>query len=189
MRKTSFLLALCAAVSSQAGESRLLAAALSAVLPGAGQAYLGWRGSAETFLVAEAVVWTGRSYALQRASGAEDAYVAYAAAHAGSDPTIRDRAYYDDMSRYWNSERANQHYRDPSRYTGSKVWEWRSREEMQRFVRLVRDRRSWESTSRNVLGLAILTRAASVIHCLKAPTSRTVALVATPSEAGVSLRW
>ncbi|MBN1426097.1 hypothetical protein JXA88_16225 [Candidatus Fermentibacteria bacterium] len=176
--------------SARAGDSRAVAAVLSAVVPGVGQAYLGWRGSAEAFVIAEGMVWGGRLYFVRRASGSRDAYIAYAATHAGSDASIREETYYDDIDRYWNSERANQHYQDPERYTGSKVWHWHTVTERREFSALVRDRRQWDSSAKNVLALAVFTRAASVIHCLKAGAGqKPVELISTPTEVGLSVRW
>jgi len=171
------------------GESRAVAAVLSAVLPGAGQAYLGWRGSAEAFILAEGMVWGTKYYLRHRATGVEDAYVAYGASHAGSDPAVREGSYYDDMTRYWNSERANQHYQDPTRYTGSMVWTWHSQEEWRHFTSLVRDRRRWDSSSRNVLALAVLTRVASVVHCLKGGSGGPLSVSASPQSLALSVNW
>lgn len=182
-------LVLFASAPACGGESRAVAAILSAAVPGAGQAYLGWRRSAETFLLAEGIVWGTRYYLGRRASGAEDAYVAYGATHAGSDPSVRDDVYYDDMTRYWNSERANQHYQDPTRYTGSEIWTWQTEDDWQHFTSLVRDRRSWDSASRNVLALAVLTRVASVIHCLKGGASAPLPVTASPHSLALSLNW
>lgn len=169
-----------------AAPPRLLAAALSAVVPGAGEAVLGWRTSAHAFLVAESGVWGARFYMGRRAAGYEDAYVRYAALHAGSDPRYRDRQYYDDMTRYWNSQRANQHYQDPQRYTGTRVWSWQTAEEWRQFKSLVRERRRWDEASKNVLALAVATRVASVVHCLKGRPGR---LQVSPEEVSVSLAW
>ncbi|MCU0610851.1 MAG: hypothetical protein MUE60_03565 [Candidatus Eisenbacteria bacterium] len=190
MRRLLAACALLAAVlPSWGGECRTLAALLSTALPGAGQAYLGWRGSAQAFLVAEGMVWGSRYYLGHRADGVEDGYVAYGAAHAGSDPSVRDGAYYDDMTRYWNSERANQHYQDPYRYSGSKVWTWRSEDERRHFTTLVRDRRRWDSASKNVLAFAVLTRVASAVHCLKGGRSGPVAVAVSPGSLALSLVW
>jgi len=69
MRRLLAACALLAAVlPSWGGESRTLAALLSTALPGAGQAYLGWRGSAQAFLVAEGMVWGSRYYLGRRSS-------------------------------------------------------------------------------------------------------------------------
>lgn len=179
---------LAAALPASAGESRVVAALLSAAVPGAGQAYLGWRASAEAFLIAEGTVWGSRFYLKRRASGVEDAYIAYGASRAGSDPRYRDAAYYDDMTRYWNSERANQHYQDPDRYTGTRVWTWHSREEWRHFSSLVRDRRRWDSASTDIMALAVLTRVASIVHCLKAHRGP-VDLTVTPTSLALSIAW
>jgi len=177
---------------ADAGDSRLFGAVLSAVLPGAGEAYLGWRSSAEIFLIAEGAVWGGRWFCSRRSDSVEDEYIAYASLHASSDPSIRDRAYLDDMTRYWNSDRANSHYQDPTRYTGTKVWSWVSKGEMEKFEDLVRDRRSWDSREKNILVLALLNRAASALYCLKAhgeSRAESPILVVRPGSVGLSVRW
>jgi len=187
-------LILCVGQASHAGESRWLAAGFSLVLPGAGQAYLGWRTSAQAFLLGEGIVWGSRAYLTRRSDGIEDSYVAFAADHAGSDPSYRNDSYYDDMTRYWNSERANSHYQDPARYTGTKTWSWRSADDMSEFESLVRDRRKWEARAKDILALAILNRAASALHCLRAHRSGeshrdSVALSICGRDLSLALRW
>lgn len=190
----SACLILCWGKASHAGESRWLAAGFSLVLPGTGQAYLGWRTSAQAFLVGEGVMWGSRAYLLRRGGNVEDGFVAYAAEHAASDPSCRDDTYYDDMTRYWNSERANSHYQDPSRYTGTKTWSWRSVAEMNEFESRVRDRRQWEARAKDILGFAILNRAASALHCLRAHRSKdqsgeSVSLHVSGKGVSLALRW
>ncbi len=194
MRTIMLVLAMILGMGSpaDAGDSRVLGAVLSTLLPGAGEAYLGWRSSAEVFLVAEGAVWGGRWFCTRRADSVEDEYVGYASQHASSDPSIRDRAYYDDMTRYWNSDRANSHYQDPTRYTGSKVWSWASNGEMDEFEDLVRDRRNWDSRKKNIMVFAMLNRAASALYCLRANRDSRedgLALVLHPGSVGLSLRW
>jgi len=194
MRTVIFVLVTILGVGSPAGagESRVLGAVLSTLVPGAGEAYLGWRSSAEVFLISEGVVWGGRWFCARRADSVEDEYVYYASQHASSDPSIRDRAYYDDMTRYWNSDRANSHYQDPAKYTGSKVWSWVSNGEMDEFEDLVRDRRNWDSRKKNIMVFAMLNRAASALYCLRAnrdDRAENLTLVVHPGSVGMSLRW
>lgn len=189
---TTLILVSLVLTSSAAGESRLLAAALSAVLPGAGEAYLGWRRPAEAFLLAEGAIWGSRYYMSWRADGVEDRYVDFAATNAGSDPRCRDGDYYDDISKYWNSEAANHDYGDPDLYTGRKSWSWQSNQDMREFEQLLRDHRTWDNRAENVIALAILNRAISVVYCLRAsrhnPDS-SVSLNVMPNSITVGIRW
>ncbi len=193
--RTGFLAAvllLVVALPSSAGESRLMAAVLSAIVPGAGQAYLGWRTSAEVSLLTEGAIWGGRYYMERRSHGIEDEYIAYAAQHAGSYPLCRDEIYYADVGEYWNSERANQHYQDPYRYVGDKAWQWSSSSEMRAFNSLLTDRRDWDSRAKNITALAILNRAVSVVYCLRAhrdASQSPVALTLVPGMVAVRIRW
>jgi|GEM_PF-2804197 len=188
------LMVICIGTSSitTAGESRLLAAAFSAVLPGAGEAYLGWRRPAEAFLIAEGAIWGSRFYMSWRADGLKDRYVNFAATHANSDPWCRDGDYYSDISRFWNSEAANQEYGDPYLYTGSKSWSWQSSQEMSEFEDLLRNHRTWDNRTKNVIALAVLNRAISIVYCLRAnrhADTGPVSLNVMPNTVSVGIRW
>ena len=153
---------------------------------------MGWRRPAEAFLITEGAIWGSRFYMSWRADGMEDQYVNFAATRANSNPRYRDADYYSDISRFWNSEEANREYGDPDLYTGSRSWSWQSSQDMREFEELLRDHRTWDNRTRNIIALAVLNRAISVVYCLRANRhveSGPVSLNVMPNSVTIGIRW
>jgi hypothetical protein len=169
-----------AADAGAAGRSLKKALALSLVVPGAGEAYLGAGNRARAFMVSEAAIWS--SFAYFRVEGAmrEDAYKEKARLFAGVTGS-RDDTYYQMLAYYLSSQEFNIDimrearlrypddreqqlaYFEANAYFGDDGWEWDSLRRMEEFAG--ERTKSRESYRRAVLttGFAVLNRMVSMI--------------------------
>jgi hypothetical protein len=156
------------------------ALALSLLVPGAGQHYLGHHARARTMYVTEAGVWTAFAYFRVQGGNREDRYEEMAELFAGVSGT-RDDDYYRALAHYLTSNEYNidvmreARFRYPSdrdkqleffdanALFGDDAWEWRSPEYQSEFSRV--RTASKESYRRAVLttGFAVLNRVVSMI--------------------------
>lgn len=149
------------------------AGALSALLPGAGQWYLGERSTARYFFAAEGGIWAG--FAAFRIYGGwkEDDYVRLAEERAGahvegqSDEYIDFVSFYNSIDDYNGLGRALEPTRpyyspdDPNLY-----WRWESETYKDTFRSLKNRSREAYRRSNFMIGAAVLNRVASAIDAI-----------------------
>jgi len=153
---------------------------LSMVVPGAGEAYLGYTGRAKAMFVSEAGVWTG--LALFRVQGRmrEDSYKEMAHLFAGA-PSGADDYYYKAIAYYLSSEEYNVDvlrdarlrypddreaqlaYFEQGSYFGDRAWEWDSLEKMEAYDRARTLSRESYRRATLTTGFAVLNRMISMI--------------------------
>jgi hypothetical protein len=185
IRSIGFLLVLVVAMSGivDAGthdKSMRKALALSFLLPGAGQHYLGNHARARTMYVAEAGVWTAFTYFRVQGNNRKQRYEEMAELFAGVSGK-KDDDYYRDLSYYLTSDEYNidvmrdarfrypydrdkqLEYFEANALFGDDGWEWQSPEYQSEFSRTRTASR--QSYRRAVLstGFAVLNRAVSMI--------------------------
>jgi len=82
--------------------SKMKAAALSLLVPGAGQYYAGEKGRAEVFFGAEVLTWAGWLGFHTYGKWKEDDYIRYAEQHAGIDPGGKNDEFFKNLTFYDN---------------------------------------------------------------------------------------
>jgi len=145
----------------------------SALIPGAGQYYLGNRRTARYFFAAEALTWIGyisfRSYGNWR----RDDYINYAAVYAGaqlegkSDEFLSWVGFYNSIRDFNNLGRAYDPERPYLPNSPENYWEWQSDEERQTFRDLRNSSKEAYRRSEFMIGLAIVDRVVSVVEAVR----------------------
>ena len=177
-------------------KSPKLAAFMSLVLPGTGQAYAGGRRSARFFLFSEGALWAGNVGFRLLARARDNTFRAYAAAHAGVRVQGKDARYFDDVSSYPSLAVRN----SVARYldgpdaalipeTPDNAWEWDSDASLRRFQGL---RSASTSARRDALlfvGGLVLNRFVGAIHAaylarLPAAARNALSVTLTPDLRG-----
>ncbi len=153
--------------------SMLKAAALSAVLPGLGEHYLGHNTKAKYFFAAEALTWVGyfsfHTYAGWKKADAID----YAAQYANADLNGRDDAFIDLVGFYTDIDQYNTLGRvsDPERPylvdTPQNHWRWQTEAEQIAFRDIKNRSREAYRRSNFMLGVAVVNRIVSVIDAIR----------------------
>jgi hypothetical protein len=164
-------------------KSGKLAMLFSLVLPGTGELYLGAKGRAAGFLVAEGLIWT--SYFVFEGQGAhrEDLYKEFAHVHAGVAPR-EDDDYYRIIGNFIGSDgpfSANEQVRREARaifpndrekqeeyvqensYQGGDTWQWDSSETFDRYREMRSSSQDSYENANLSLGLLVANRILSVI--------------------------
>jgi hypothetical protein len=149
---------------------------LSALVPGAGQYYVGNRKKARVFFAAETMTWI--SYISFRTYGnwKKDDYIRYGNTYAGASLDDKDDefldmvAFYEDIDQYNTLGRAfdpeRPYYPDTPEYH----WRWPSEYHQQAFRELKNRSREAYRKSDFVLGIAIVTRIVSVVDAVRDAT-------------------
>lgn len=176
---------------ARGAKSPKLAALLSLVAPGAGQAYAGGGRSARFFLFSEGALWAGNIGFRVLARARDNAFKGFAAAHAGVRPGGKGARYFDDVASYKSITVRNSAARyldgpdaDLLPETPDNFWEWDSEASMRRFQRL---RSASTSARRDALlcvGGLVLNRFAGAIHAASLARSRSLSAVLVPDLRG-----
>jgi hypothetical protein len=165
-----------------ADKSLGLALLASSVLPGAGQAYLGERRSAQSFLLAEAGFWAGLFITYQTRESYMQSARNYASQYAGADAAGQGEGYLERLAAY-RSYREKEHRQDS--YELSQVlsgqpvldmpeWDFGSSNTPENTARwkeyqsVMRHYRGAKVAMSFAAGALVLNRAASVAHALRA---------------------
>jgi hypothetical protein len=154
---------------------KLKAAALSLLLPGAGQFYNGDRSKALVFAGAEAAVWTGYFVFDRQGQGLEEDYREYAGFFAGTDGEHTER-YWRSVGRYLDSDDYNTDVLRQARAEGETAtgligeedaWFWSSERHRDNYKALRADAtRAYDRRDFTIL-FAIVNRAVSVYDAVR----------------------
>ncbi|MBD3402517.1 hypothetical protein GF420_06455 [candidate division GN15 bacterium] len=154
-------------------KSTVQAALYSALLPGAGQYYLGKRKKARYFFAAEALTWIGY-FSFKTYSGwKEDDYVRFAQRNANARLENKDDEFRDLVGFYTSTDEYNAFGRvfDPERpyYPDSPEyhWQWQDEEDQKTYRHLKNRAREADRRSEFMLGVAIVDRIISVIDAIR----------------------
>lgn len=149
------------------------AAALSALLPGAGLHYLGHKRKARYFFAAEALTWLGYVSFKTYGNWKEDDYIRYAEAHANAQLDGKDKDFHDLVGFYNSIDDYNTFGRifDPERPylqdTPANHWRWQSLEEKETYRHLKNRSREADRRADFMLGVAVLDRIVAVIDAIR----------------------
>jgi TM2 domain-containing membrane protein YozV len=163
-----------AKTSPKAGRKSLLRAALfSAIVPGAGQYYLGNRRTARCFFVAEAVTWVAYLSFHTYGDWRKDDYINYAAVHANAQLEGKNEEYlswvgfYSNIREFNTLGRVSDTYRPYLEDTPANHWEWQTTADQ----RMYRDLRNGSKEAYRradfMIGAAIVDRIISVIDAIR----------------------
>ncbi len=177
------LLLLLCTMAAQEKVSVLKAMALSAVLPGAGDLYMGNYQKGAAFLSAEVIIWLAYLRLDQERDWAIESYQDYADAYAGV-PKGQDDDYYQRIQNYYSSEEYNDDViRDARNYyliynndqeayqeylsnyliPEEEAWQWENDSRWSEYKKRRNRKQDMEIYSNFALGAAILNRVVSVI--------------------------
>lgn len=171
------------AAPSAAGEKSLSRAMMySLVLPGAGEAYMGYKTRAKVAMGAEVAIWAGFAYFRYQGSLREDRYMEMARINAGVEGE-RDDDYYQAIAYYLTNEdfnvdilrEARFYYPDPADYEVREqywmengyfegdAWEWKSIEAMEDYRDVRTESRKSYRRGTLMIGFAVLNRMISMV--------------------------
>ncbi len=149
------------------------AAALSTLLPGLGEYYVGQKGKAKYFFAAEAVTWIGFFAFRTYGSWKEDDYIRFAAEKANAsiedkDDEFRDWVgFYDDIYQFNTLGRVSDPDRPYLEDTPENHWQWLSADDQESYRDLKNRSREAFRRSEFMIGVAILNRVISVIDAVR----------------------
>ena len=163
------------------GEKSLTRAVLySLVLPGAGEAYMGYKTRAKAAFGAEIAVWAGFAYFRYQGSLREDRYKEMAYLNAGVEGE-RDDDYYQAIAYYLSNEYFNVdilrearfyypddrelqlEYWEQNGYFGADAWEWATLGAMEDYRDVRTESRKSYRRATLMIGFAVLNRMISVV--------------------------
>jgi hypothetical protein len=149
------------------------AAAMSLVLPGAGQQYLGKRTKAKVFLGIDIAAWAGFVGYKVYSHMKKDDLIRYAGDHAGAQLAGKDDAFLDLVGFYSSTRAYNADGRvgDPERpyYDESPAyhWQWASDSERTIYRSLKNSSREANRRAQFMVGLAVVNRIISTIDAVR----------------------
>ncbi len=186
MRKTVLLLVLLALLcllTAQEKVSTLKAMALSAILPGGGDIFMGNYQKGAAFISAEVLIWFAYFRLEQERDWAVDSYQDYASAYA-EVPRGQDDSYYQRIQNYYSSDDYNeevirdarnyyliysndqdayQEYLDRYLIVEEEAWKWESQSNWREYKRRRTRKQDMEIYANFALGAALLNRVVSII--------------------------
>ena len=186
MRKTLLLLmllVLLCTLSAQEKISTLKVMALSAILPGSGDLYMGNYQKGAAFISAEVLIWFAYFRLEQERDWAIDSYQDYASSYA-EVPRGQDDSYYQRIQNYYSSEDYNeviirdarnfyliynndqesyQTYLDNYLIVEEEAWKWESQSHWREYKRRRTRKQDMEIYANFALGAALLNRVVSII--------------------------
>ncbi|UCE23139.1 MAG: hypothetical protein JSU74_07470 [Candidatus Zixiibacteriota bacterium] len=149
------------------------AAALSALLPGLGEYYVGHRTKAKFFFGAEALTWIG-FFAFRTYGGwKEDDFIRFAGERAGASLVDKDEEFQDWVGFYMDIDEFNTLGRvgDPDRPyledTPDNHWRWLSVSDQEAYRDIKNSSREAYRRSEFMIGVAIVNRVISVIDAVR----------------------
>jgi len=156
------------------GPSRLAAAGLSFLLPGAGEMYLGDKRGAALFFSAEGAIWGTFAGFNIYGGWRKQEYRNFGAIHAGLDPEGKDDQFFEDVLYYQSRDDYNYWihlvYRDEYPLypeTEEYFWEWQSDEVWDEYADIRSSSEVAYRRARTMLGVALINRVISVVHVLR----------------------
>jgi len=155
------------------GKAVWKAGLLSALIPGAGELYLGNKAKARYFFAAEAVTWIGFISFRTYGSWKKDDYIDYAAKYAGADIEDKDEEFHDLVGFYSSIDEYNVLGRvgDPDREyledTPENHWFWDSPEDQATYRSLKTSSKDSYNRANFALGVAAVTRVISIIDAIR----------------------
>jgi len=152
------------------------AAAYSALLPGAGQFYLGSRKKARYFFAAEALTWIGYISFHSYGGWKKDDYVQYGAIHA--DAQLEGRGdefadyvgFYESIYDFNSAGRVTDLDRAYLEDTPENHWQWNSDDEQRTYRDLKNSSREAYRRADLMIGIAVVDRIVSVIDAIRSTT-------------------
>ncbi|HQH79480.1 MAG TPA: hypothetical protein PK535_10975 [Synergistaceae bacterium] len=157
------------------------AMARSLLLPGWGQAHLGYKTRSTVFMGVEAATWLGAGLSCLEAAWERDNYRMLALQKAGIDVAGRDRGFQDNVGSYMSSDDYNVFIRRLARYyypddpeaqqeyyrlhsvSGESGWNWSGEAERLAYRDALRSSREWYRRTTYIAMFAVVNRVVSAI--------------------------
>ncbi len=144
----------------------------SLLIPGWGEAYLGYRGTANAFFWADVAIWATVISLETYSRWREDQFMAFATQHSGAQMSGKSDSFFADISNYMNTEAYNEArlrnrdfdalYTDPAYY-----WSWDSDQSRLDYDHIRLSSRAAHNKIYFFIGAAALNRIISVIDAGK----------------------
>jgi hypothetical protein len=160
-------------VAAPKQKSTVKAALLSALLPGAGEYYLGNRQKARYFFAAEALTWIGYVSFKIYGNWKEEDYIRFAASNANARLDGKSDEFRDLVGFYNSTDQYNSFGRvfDPERPylpdTPDNHWRWQSDEDQETYRHLKNRAREADRRAEFMIGVAVVDRIVSVIDAIR----------------------
>ncbi len=172
------------------GKSKWAAAALSILVPGAGQLYLGDKRAAGYFMAAEGAVWGTFTGLTVRGNWLKEEYRNYSAIHAGVHPEGKDDQFFEDVLMFGSQETYENWYHlvyrdEVETYPNTEeyFWEWTSDEEWDTYADIRSESETAYRNAKIALAAGLINRVISVVHVMRyQPPEPDL------SESGINLR-
>lgn len=164
-----------ATVSESSGQrkSTAKAALYSALIPGAGEWYVGHKTKAKYFMAAEAAIWIGFASFTVYKGWKRDDMIQYGNEHANAQLDNRDDEFLDLVGFYESIDEYNTLGRatDPERPyladTPENHWRWDSQGSAEAFKYIKNEYREAKRRSQFMLGLAVVNRVISIVDAIR----------------------
>ncbi len=157
------------------------AAFASLVLPGSGDLMLGEKKRAALFMTTEATLWLSYFGLNWYKNEVHNSSSSYATLHASANVDGKDDRYFDALENFYSSDGYNEWVKEQARmlypdttdqeilerrreyiranvYTGEDTWEWKTKEEADKYDDLRDSKREFATMATNVVGLAVANR-------------------------------
>lgn len=150
------------------------AAALSALVPGGGQYYVGNKRTAYYFFAAEALTWAGFASFTIYSNWKENDYILHASVHANarldgkSDEFVDLVGFYSDIHEYNSLARAFDPERPYLMDTPENHWSWDSEDSRREYRHLKNRSREASRRAEFMIGVAVVDRIISIIDAVRA---------------------
>ncbi len=154
-------------------KSAFRAGLYSALIPGAGEYYLGHKMKARVFFTVEALSWIGFAAFRTYGDWKKDDVIRFANERAGADLWNKDDDFLDMVGFYSNIDEYNSLGRayDPDRTyledNASNHWRWQSESDMAIYRHLKNQSREAYRRSTFMIGLALINRVVSIIDVVR----------------------
>jgi hypothetical protein len=177
-------------------KDRMTAFLLSLAVPGLGQYYAGSNGSAKLYIAAEIAIWSGYFLNSGIKKDYRNDYLSFAARHAGVNPDGQGTYYINALSSFNSSfdynSRQYQISSTPVLYSGSKMWQWDTDKNRDRFKLIREHELDYENYMKYCIAGAILNHFLSAINASKIVLNngRNVSsLIINPNENGLTATY
>ena len=144
---------------------------LSFAVPGLGQYYLESPGYAKLFFATELAIWSGYYYNNMMKDASSQDYYAFAALHAGVNPSGSGTSYLNAVGAYNSSYEYNmykqQRQKNPVLYSGKMSWNWGSEGDRLHFRNLRERELGYENNIKYYIAGAVLNHFIAGLHASK----------------------
>jgi hypothetical protein len=157
----------------RSGKSMAKAIALSALIPGAGEYYVGNKSKAKYFFAADVLTWLGFFAYRTYGNWKQDDMIKFASDRSGASLEGKSEefedwvGFYDDIDDFNQAGRETDPDRDFLVDTPANHWRWASSTDRETYVDIKGDYRMYHRNANFMLGVALINRIISVVDAVR----------------------